>query len=215
MAAITDPERLGKLLRALDGYKGFCVVRAALLLSPILLLRPGELRLGMWEEIDLDDALWTIPAARMKRKIDGNVNGEPHLVPLPRQAVAILKDLHAVTGPVGHMFRSERDHQRAMSDNTVNAALRRLGYDTSAEITGHGFRATARTILDERLGFDEKAIEAQLAHRVKDVLGRAYNRTHFLAQRQQMFQAWADYLDGLKASAGPASESNVVALRVA
>ena len=134
----------------------------------------------------------------MKRQLHGKLHGDPHMVPLPRQAVQLLRELHPLTGPDGYVFRGERDHERAMSENTVNAALRRMGYDTQKDVTGHGFRATARTILDERLGFDRAAIEAQLAHSVKDSLGRAYNRTEFLEQRRTMLQAWADYLDRLK-----------------
>jgi integrase len=198
MPAITDPSKLGELLRACDGYAGSYVVRAALALAPMLLLRPNELRFGDWSEIDLDAALWTIPPARMKRSREGKANGEPHLVPLPRQAVTLLRGLADVTGPTGYVFRGERLHDRAMSENTINAALRRLGYDTTTDQTGHGFRATARTLMDEVLGFDEKIIEAQLAHRVKDTLGRAYNRTEFMQHRFKMMQSWADYLDRLR-----------------
>lgn len=198
MPAITDPRELGGLLRAIDGYSGTYVVRAALLLSPMLMLRPGELRFARWEEFDLEGEIWTIPAARMKRQKDGKANGAPHLVPLPHQAVSVLRDLSQLTGPAGLVFRGERDHERAMSENTVNAALRRMGYDTSSQMTGHGFRATARTILDEHLGWNKDVIEAQLAHSVSDSLGRAYNRTEFREQRRKMLQAWADYLDGLR-----------------
>jgi integrase len=198
MPAITNPTNLGGLLRAIDGYSGTYVVRAALLLSPMLMLRPGELRFARWEEFDLDGSLWNIPAARMKRQLAGKKNGDPHLVPLPHQAVAVLRDLAQLTGPTGLVFRGERDHERAMSENTINAALRRMGYSTSSEMTGHGFRATARTILDEVLGWNKDVIEAQLAHSVSDSLGRAYNRTEFKEQRRKMLQAWADYLDGLR-----------------
>jgi integrase len=200
MAAITDPEALGGLLRALKGYSGTLIVRTALQLSPMLMVRPGELRKARWEEIDLETATWTIPAARMKRKKDGKVNGDPHIVHLSRQAVAQLKDLAPLTRREdggGLVFRGERDHERPMSENTVNAALQRLGFDTQNDITGHGFRATARTLLDEVLGFDPIIIEAQLAHSVRETLGRSYNRTKHLAQRRVMLQAWADYLDGL------------------
>ena len=202
MAAITDPERLGQLLRAIDGYQGSAVVRAALALSPLLLLRPNELRCGPWNEVDLDAGLWGIQPARMKRSKAGKQNGASHLVPLPRQAVEILRDLRKLTGndgdPTAWMFPGERKNGRVMSENTVNAALRVLGVDTRNEQTGHGFRATARTLLAEHLGFDDNVIEAQLAHRVKDALGRAYNRTQYIAQRRDMLQAWADYLDNLK-----------------
>ena len=206
MAAITEPVELGGLLRAIDGYAGTYVVRAALQLAPMLMLRPGELRFAKWEEFDLDGSLWSIPAIRMKRQKDGKLNGDAHLVPLPRQAVAVLRDLAQLTGPSGLVFRGERDHERAMSENTVNAALRRMGYDTAATMTGHGFRATARTILDEVLGWKKDVIEAQLAHAVSDSLGRAYNRTEFREQRRKMLQAWADYLDGLRGG------NNVVAV---
>jgi integrase len=200
MAAITDPSELGALLRAINGYQGSTVVRTALQLAPLLMVRPGELRRARWEEIDLSNATWTIPAARMKRRKEGKLYGAPHLVPLPRQAVALLTDLSPLTqrvGCTGLVFRGERDHERPMSENTINAALRRMGYDTKTDVTGHGFRATARTILDEVLGFDRAVIEMQLAHTVKDINGRAYNRTNFLEQRRQMMQSWADYLDGI------------------
>lgn len=198
MPAITDPRELGALLRGIDGYAGTYVVRAALQLAPMLLLRPGELRFARWEEFALDDALWSIPPGRMKRTLDGKKHGDPHLVFLPHQAVSILRELHQLTGPTGLVFRGERDHERAMSENTINAALRRMGYNTTSEMTGHGFRATARTILDEVLGWKKDVIEAQLAHSVSDSLGRAYNRTEFKEQRRKMLQAWADYLDGLR-----------------
>jgi integrase len=197
MPAITDPKRFGELLRAMDGYAGTHVVRAALRLAPMLLLRPGELRHAKWSEMDLDAALWTIPAVRMKRQLEGKLNGPPHLVPLPRQAVAVLRELHEETGNGPLVFRGERHHDRPMSDNTVNAALRAIGFSAD-EVTGHGFRATARTMLDEQLGFDPDVIEAQLAHSVKDSLGRAYNRTEFVEWRREMMQTWADYLDQLR-----------------
>ncbi|WOP15940.1 tyrosine-type recombinase/integrase [Ottowia sp. SB7-C50] len=198
MAAIVNPDELAGLLRAIDGYAGTHIVRTALQLAPMLMLRPGELRFAQWPEFDLDAATWAIPPERMKRQKAGKMHGDPHIVPLPRQAVALLRDLHPLTGPGGYVFRGERDHERAMSENTVNAALRRMGFDTQKDMTGHGFRATARTILDERLGFDRAVIEAQLAHTVSDSLGRAYNRTEFLDQRRTMLQAWADYLDRLR-----------------
>ena len=196
-AAITDPARFGQLLLACDKYKATPVVRAALKLAPMLLLRPGELRFAEWPEIDLDAALWTVPAARMKREVREKLLGAPHLVPLPRQAVAALRELHELTGHAKMVFRGERHHDRAMSDNTINAALRAMGFSQD-EVTGHGFRATARTMLHERLGFSPDIIEAQLAHSVRDNLGRAYNRTEFTEQRRAMLQAWADYLDQLR-----------------
>jgi integrase len=163
----------------------------------MLLLRPGEFRGAEWSEIDLDRALWTVPAARMKRQLAGKLNGAPHLVSLPNQAVAVLRDLQPLTGTGTLVFRGERHHDRPMSDNTINAALRAMGY-AADEMTAHGFRATARTILHERLGFSPDVIEAQLAHSVRDSLGRAYNRTEFVDQRRKMLQAWADYLDKLR-----------------
>lgn len=195
--AIIDPKRFGELLRACDDYAATPVVRAALKLAPMLLLRPGELRFAQWSEIDLDAAMWTVPAVRMKRELRAKLHGAPHLVPLPKQAVAVLRELHMVTGHGPMVFRGERHHDRAMSENTVNAALRAMGFPQD-EVTGHGFRATARTMLHERLGFDPHVIEAQLAHSVRDSLGRAYNRTEFLEQRRKMLQAWADYLDKLR-----------------
>jgi len=196
-AAITDPVRLGQLLRACDKYAATPVVRAALKLAPMLLLRPGELRFAEWSEIDLDSALWTVPAARMKRELREKLLGAPHLVPLPHQAVAVLRELQALTGHAKMVFRGERHHDRPMSDNTINAALRAMGFSQD-EVTGHGFRATARTMLHERLGFSPEIIEAQLAHSVRDNLGRAYNRTEFTEQRRAMLQSWADYLDQLR-----------------
>ena len=198
--AITRPERLAELLRAIDGYQGTPVVRAALLLAPMLLLRPGELRHTEWVEIDLTSAEFTVPAQRMKRMKQGKEEGPPHVVPLARQAVAALHELEPLTGGGKYVFRGERHHDRPMSENTVNAALRAMGFPAD-EVTGHGFRATARTMLAERLGIDESVIEAQLAHSVRDSLGRAYNRTEFLEQRRTMMQTWADYLDRLRKGA--------------
>lgn len=195
--AITRPERLAELLRAVEGYTGTPVVRAALKLAPMLLLRPGELRHAQWVEIDLEQATWTIPGARMKRQLDGKVNGPPHIVPLPKQAVAVLRDLKPLTGRGQWVFRGERHHDRPMSENTVNAALRAMGFP-AAEVTGHGFRATARTILAEHLGVAAEVIEAQLAHAPKDSLGRAYNRAEHLAQRRAAMRTWADALDRLR-----------------
>ena len=196
--AITSPERLGTLLRAIYSYRGTPVVNAALKLLPMLLLRPGELRQGEWPEINLAAATWAVPAARMKREKAGKLYGKPHLVPLARQAVAILEELQPITGNGVMVFRGERTHSRPMSDAAINAALRALGFSAD-EVTGHGFRATARTMLVERLGVAESVVEAQLAHSVKDSLGRAYNRTEFIAERVAMMQLWADYLDQLRA----------------
>jgi integrase len=197
-AAITDPKRLGEFLRAAAGYQGTHVVRTALHLMPMVMLRPGELRHARWAEFDLDAALWTVPAARMKREKQGKENGKPHLVPLSRQAVEALRDLHALTGAGEYVFRGERHHDRPMSDAAVNAAMRAMGFGAD-EVTGHGFRATARTIIAEQLGYPAEVIEAQLAHSVRDQLGTAYNRTTFIAERTAMMQAWADYLDQCRA----------------
>lgn len=199
-AAITEPVRLGELLRAIKGYKGGPIVRAALQLAPILFQRPGELRGATWSEMDLEAALWTIPAARMKRGKDGKENGQPHLVPLPTQAVRILEVLKPYTESTGLVFPGERQRSKPISENSVRTALIAMGYTADIQ-TWHGFRATARTILAEILEFDPLVIEAQLAHSVRDANGRAYNRTTYLKQRQEMMQRWADYLDKLSIGA--------------
>jgi integrase len=199
-AAITDPVKLGELMRAIRAYKGGPIVRAALQLAPMLFQRPGELRGAAWAEIDLEAALWTIPAARMKRGKEGKENGDPHLVPLPRQAVSVLRGLHGYTGHGVMVFPGERSHDRPISENSVRTALITMGYTPEVQ-TWHGFRATARTMLAERLDCDPLVIEAQLAHAVKDANGRAYNRTQYLKHRADMMQKWADYLDKLVAGA--------------
>jgi integrase len=193
LAAITDPKKVTDLLRAIDGYEGSFVVKCALQLAPLFFVRPGEFRQAEWAEFDFEKAEWNIPGERMKM-------GEPHLVPLSNQAISILNNLHALTGEGRYLFPSYRSVARPMSNNAVNAALRRMGFDKD-EMTGHGFRAMARTILDEVLQFRPDFIEHQLAHAVKDPNGRAYNRTPHLAERRKMMQTWADYLDGLKAGA--------------
>lgn len=193
-AAITEPAKLGALILAIRSYKGGPIVRAALQLAPMLFQRPGELRGATWAEIDLEEAMWTIPAARMKRSKDGKENGDPHLVPLPRQAVAILRGLHGYTGNGVNVFPGERSHERPISENSVRTALITMGYTPEIQ-TWHGFRATARTMLAEILECDPLVIEAQLAHSVKDANGRAYNRTQYIKQRTEMMQRWADYLD--------------------
>ena len=200
MAAITDPKRVGDLLRAIKSYKGMPITRAALQLAPLVFVRPGELRKAEWIEFDLDVAQWRIPAARMKRTKQEKLSGTAHVVPLSRQAITILRELHPLTGHGRYLFPSPRTGERPMSDNGVLSALRRMGFP-SDEMTGHGFRAMARTLLAERLNVDEAVIEAQLAHAVKDSLGRAYNRTEFLEQRRKMLQTWADYLDKLRTGA--------------
>ncbi|VVE53372.1 tyrosine-type recombinase/integrase [Pandoraea commovens] len=196
-AAITDPAELGHLLNAIDGYTGTFPVSCALKLSPLLFQRPGELRQAEWTEFDLESATWEVPSVRMKRVKAAKLSGAAHIVPLSTQAVTILRDLHALTGAGQYLFPSARSNSRPMSDNALNAALRRLGYGNEM-MTGHGFRATARTILDEVLGVPIVIIEAQLAHCVRDPLGRAYNRTSHLPQRREMMQHWADYLHSLR-----------------
>jgi integrase len=200
MAAISDPQRVGELLRAIGDYKGMTITRAALQLAPLVFVRPGELRKAEWSEFDLDARQWRIPAARMKRTKQEKLSGTAHVVPLSRQAVAVLTDLRPLTSHGRFLFPSPRTGERPMSDNGVLSALRRMGFPKD-EMTGHGFRAMARTLLAERLGVDEAVIEAQLAHAVKDALGRAYNRTEFLEQRRRMLQVWADYLDKLREGA--------------
>jgi integrase len=196
--AITDPLRLGELLRACHGYQGTHVVRAALRLAPMLFLRPGELRHAQWTEFDLDAALWIVPAERMKREKDGKLNGKPHIVPLPLQAVATLRELQTVTGGGVFVFRGERHHHRPMSENTVNAALRAMGFGAD-EVVGHGFRATARTMMAEQMtGIDPQIVEAQLAHSKSGPLGSAYDRAEYMGQRRKMMQNWANYLDKLR-----------------
>lgn len=189
-AAITDPTKIGELLRAIDGYSGSLVTRTALKLAPLLFVRPGELRQAEWSEIDLDEALWRIPAGKMKMR-------EEHLVPLPHQAVAILQELQPLTCRSHYVFPGERSASRPMSENTVNAALRRLGFDRDT-MTGHGFRAMASTRLNE-MGWSPDVIERQLAHAERNKVRAAYNRAQYLAERTKMVQAWADYLDALRA----------------
>jgi len=192
-AAITDPKDVAPLLRALDGYEGHFVVKCALRLAPLFFVRPGELRNAEWSEIDLDEAVWNIPAHKMKMK-------QPHIVPLCSQAIEILSELKQFTGASKYIFPSGRSFTRPMSNNAILAALRRMGYDKET-MTGHGFRAMARTILDEVLQVRPDFIEHQLAHAVRDPNGRAYNRATHLAERREMMQLWADYLDGLKQGA--------------
>jgi integrase len=192
-AALTDPGEVADLLRAIAGYKGSLIVSSALRIAPMLMVRPGELRHAEWSEINLDEAVWNIPAHKMKMKI-------AHMVPLARQAVEILREIYAISGSGKYVFPSIRSFARPMSENTVNATLRSIGFD-GERMTGHGFRAMARTILDEVLQVRPDLIEAQLAHAVHDPLGRAYNRTTHLPERRKMMQTWANYLDELKAGA--------------
>lgn len=184
LAALTEPAKIGKLLRAIDAYQGSPVTTAALKLAPLFFVRPGELRSARWADIDLGGAEWRYTASKTKT---------PHIVPLATQAIAILRELHPLTQRSEYVFPSVRGASRPMSENTINVALRTMGYDGSV-MTGHGFRAMARTVLDEVLGFRPDFIEHQLAHAVRDPLGRAYNRTAHLAERKKMMQAWADYL---------------------
>ena len=192
-SAITDPEKVAGLLRAIDGYQGSLVTKCALRLAPYLFVRPGELRQMEWAQINLEAAEWNIPAEKMKTR-------QPHLVPLAHQSLEILRELYPLTGTGKYVFPNPRSSKRPMSNNAVLAALRRMGFEKE-EMTGHGFRAMARTILDEVLQFRVDFIEHQLAHAVRDPNGRAYNRTAHLAERRKMMQTWADYLDGLKAGA--------------
>ena len=196
-AAITDPIRMGELMRAIATYKGGPVVRTALQLAPLLYQRPGNLRMMEWVELDLDAGLWTIPSMKMKRTKMEKEQGEDHVVPLPTQALALLRGIHPLTGRGRYVFPGERSHNRPVSDNSVRSALYSLGFGT--EQSWHGFRATARTMLVDHLNLDPLMIEANLAHAVKDPNGRSYNRTQYLQQRFDMIQHWADYLDKLAA----------------
>ena len=194
-AAILEPARMGDLLRAIRTYKGGPIVRTALQLAPLLYQRPGNLREMEWAELDLDAATWTIPSMKMKRTKQEKEQGEAHVVPLPTQAVALLRGLHPLTGHGRYVFHGERSHDRPISDNSVRSALYALGF--GKEQTWHGFRASARTMLVDELNLDPLAIEANLAHAVKDSNGRSYNRTQYLKQRGAQIQQWADYLDKL------------------
>lgn len=190
MAAITDPAKAGALLRAIDGYDGSFIVKCAMRLAPLVFVRPGELRHAEWAEINFDRAEWYIPAEKMKMKA-------PHLVPLSKQAMDILRELEPLTAAGRYVFPGGRSVARPLSNNAINAALRRMGF-SKEEMTAHGFRAMARTLLDEVLHVRPDFIEHQLAHAVRDPLGRAYNRRFHLEERRKMMQRWADYLDSLK-----------------
>ncbi|MDP1698220.1 MAG: integrase arm-type DNA-binding domain-containing protein [Xanthomonadaceae bacterium] len=198
-AAVTDPAQVADLLRAIAGYQGQFATCCALKLSPLVFVRPGELRRAEWTEFDLDAAEWRIPAHKMKMR-------EAHTVPLAPQAVAILRDLHPLTGGWRYCFPSLRTADRPMSENTINAALRRLGFDKET-MTGHGFRAMASTRLNE-MGWAPDVIERQLAHAERNKVRAAYNRAQHMAERRKMMAAWADYLDILRDGA-----ANVVAIR--
>lgn len=201
-AALTDPKDVAPILRMLDGYQGSFVVQCALRLLPLLFVRPGELRTMQWADVDLENAEWRYMVTKTKT---------PHIVPLAKQVVAILREIHPLTGNTPYVFPSTRTNARPISDMTMNAAMRRMGIDTRTEITGHGFRAMARTILDEVLGVRPDFIEHQLAHAVRDPLGRAYNRTAHLSERKKMMQSWADYLDRLASG----EEDKIVPIRAA
>lgn len=197
-AAIVEPQRAAGLLQSMMEYKGNPVTRAALQLSALLFLRPGELRQLEWSWVDRDESLIRVPSSLMKRSKDDKATGKPHIVPLADQALAVLDELQPLTGHGRYLFPSLLTGERPMSENTVRTALRRLGYSND-DMTPHGFRAMARTMAAERLGIASEVIEAQLAHAVPDDLGRAYNRTQFLDQRKELMSKWADYLDVLKA----------------
>lgn len=190
LASITDINKIPGLLRAIDAYEGTYIVKCALQLAPLTFVRPGELRNAEWSEIDLQAATWSIPASKMKMR-------EPLIVPLSQQALAVLTDIKPLTGNNRYVFPSLRTPLRPMSDNAVLSALRRMGF-AKDEMSGHGFRAMARTVMDEVLGVRIDILEQQLGHAVRDPNGRAYNRTKHMDARREMMQKWADYLDQLK-----------------
>lgn len=190
LAAITDPDAVGCLLRAIYDYEGHFITRCALKLAPLVFVRPGELRRAEWKEFNLVKAEWEIPGNKMKMR-------KQHVVPLSKQAIEILQEVQPLTGESPFVFPSMRNFHEPMSENALNGALRRMGY-SKEDMTSHGFRAMARTILDEVLGFRPDIIEHQLAHHVRDPNGRAYNRTTHLDERKKMMQEWADYLDRLR-----------------
>lgn len=190
-AAFTDPAKVKDFLLSLDSITGGITVQNAVRLGPLLFCRPCELRMMRWDELDLDNGLWEYFVGKVKKD---------HLVPLSKQAIELIRELQPISGHLPYVFKGGRDPKRPMSESAVNAALKRLGYNTQTEITGHGFRAMARTMLHERLNMDPHHIEHQLSHDVPDALGGAYNRTKFLKQRTEMMQIWADYLDELKSS---------------
>jgi len=204
-AAITEPAELGRLLVKIEQYQGTPIIRTMLALAPLLFQRPGELAAMEWDELDLEAKLWNIPKERKKER---KTREHDHLVPLSHQAVELLRDIQPLTGAGRFVFPNQRDHAKPASPESVNKALRNMGYCTASQQSFHGFRATARTMLDERLGFRVEWIEHQSGRSVKDPLGRAYNRTKHLEQRIGMIQHWADYLDDL---AHQAKSGNVVA----
>lgn len=200
MAAVLEPAKAGELLRAIDGYTGQPMTKAALALSALLFQRPGNIRQMEWAWVDFDKALLTIPSQDMKRRLAQNQR-QAALCALAPQAIAILKELQPLTGHGRYVFPSLRTGERAMSDNTINAALRRMGF-ASDEMSAHGFRAMARTLMIERIhGISADVIEAQLAHGKSGPLGAAYDRAEFIEQRRRMMKEWADYLDKLRKGA--------------
>lgn len=214
-AAITEPTQLGQLLRDIRNYHGHFITRCALRLAPMLFQRPGQIRLADWEDINFEVELWRCPPEKMKmrewQKRDSRTPA--HIVPLPRQALEMLKELYPLTGPTGPVFRSmsrRSETSRYISDNTINVALRTMGYDTKEEITGHGFRATARTMIREHLGWDPDVIERHLAHTSDEELGSSYDRAAFITQRKTMVQQWADFLDELEAGKLPKPDNKVL-----
>ena len=197
MSAVLEPAAAGSLLRAIWTYDGHPLTRAALKLSALTFQRPGNIRHMEWREIDFDSAQWTIPASKMKRSVQGKESGRPHLVPLAAQAVKILREIEPLTGHGRYVFTSLLSGERPMSENTLRGALRRMGYSND-DMTPHGFRAMARTIMVEQLNVHPDVIEAQLAHGKSGPLGAAYDRAEFVAQRRAMMNEWADYLDALR-----------------
>ncbi|CAN6133919.1 XerC Integrase [Methylophilaceae bacterium] len=191
MAAFTEPKQIAGLLRAIDGFTGSFTVQSALRLSPLVFTRPSELRTAKWADIDLEAREWRYRVSKTNTM---------HLVPLSTQAAKLFSEMKSLSGHGEFVFQGGHDPKKPMSAAAVNAALKRMGYDTQQDITAHGFRAMARTILHECLGIDPHIIEHQLAHKVPDALGAAYNRTRFIEQRKEMMQSWADYLDELKGS---------------
>jgi len=201
LGALLEPAKVGELMREIHAFSGQPATRAALLLSALLFQRPGNIRAMEWAEIDDGKAMWTIPAAKMKRTLHGKLNGRPHLVPLAPQALAILEELRPLTGHGQYVFPSLLTGERPMSENTIRAALRRMGYGND-EMTAHGFRAMARTLIAEQLpGVPADVVEAQLAHGKSGPLGMAYDRAEYMAQRRELMTKWADYLDRLRKGA--------------
>jgi integrase len=198
MATITDPKEIAGLLRSIDDYRGSIVTRCALQLAPLVFVRPGELRQAEWSEFNLEKAEWRIPAEKMKA-------GAVHIVPLSRQALDILREIHPLTGHGRYVFPSPRTDSRPMSSNAILSALRRMGY-AKDEMSGHGFRSMASTLLNEH-GWNRDAIERQLAHAERNSVRAAYNHAEFMPERQRMMQAWADYLQGIK------SEVKIISIR--